>query len=108
MYRPFPEVIVAGSYYDKRSLLISSPLQIAQAIDFGNAFIGNYQKRNGAFHSIVLRPIGGSKLELYDPWDGFTGQFSKAQIFQSGFLTNQGAGVIQWVQYVRPHMTNET
>ncbi|MCM1237615.1 MAG: hypothetical protein NC489_46725 [Ruminococcus flavefaciens] len=108
VYKPFPEIIVAGFYHDKRSLLVSSPSQIAEVMDLGNAFIGNFQKRNGLFHSIVLRPVADSKLELYDPWDGFTEQYSKEQVFQSGFLTNQGAGVVQWVQYVRPHMTNET
>lgn len=106
--KSFPEIIVAGLYHDKRSLLISSPSQIAEAIDLGNAFIGNYQKRTGSFHSIILRPTADSTLELYDPWDGFTERYSKEQVFQSGFLTNQGAGVVQWVQYVRPHMTKET
>ncbi len=108
VYKPLPKIIVAGSYYDRHSLLTSSPLQIAEAIVLGNAFIGNYQKSNGTFHSVVLRPITDSKLELYDPWDGFIEQFSKMQLFQSGFLTNQGAGVIQWIQYIHPHMTNET
>ena len=62
----------------------------------------------GSFHSIILRPTADSTLELYDPWDGFTEQYSKEQVFQSGFLTNQGAGIVQWIQYVRPHMTKET
>lgn len=104
----FPEIIVTGSYLDKRSLLSSSPSQITEIINLGNSFIGNYQKGNGTFHSIVLRSVSDSKFELYDPWDGFTELFSKTQIFQSGFLTNQGAGVVRWVQYIRPHMTNET
>lgn len=98
----FPEIVTAGYYSDEQDLLNSSSSFIDEAIQLGNPFIGNYQRQNGTFHSVVLYPMTTLQLKLFDPWDGFQGQFSIPQIFKSGFLTNQGKGVILWIQYIRP------
>lgn len=98
----FPEIVTAGYYSDVRDLLSGSLALVDEAMELGNPFIGNYQRQNGTFHSVVLYPTAASQLELYDPWDGLQGRFTKTQIFRSGFLTNQGAGVIRWIQYIRP------
>lgn len=103
----FPIVVLAGHYQNENDLLSSSPKLIEEAIILGNSFIGNYQRVNGTFHSVVLSPISENRLKLYDPWDGFQGEFSKQQIFSSGFLNNQGPGVIRWIQYIRPEKTVE-
>lgn len=97
-----PEIVTAGYYWDEQGLLDSSSSLIDEAIRSGNPFVGNYQRQDGTFHSVVLYPVTTSQLKLFDPWDGFQGQFSISQIFQSGFLTNQGKGVILWIQYIRP------
>lgn len=97
-----PEIVTIGHYWDEQGLLDSSPSLIDDAIRSGTPFIGNYQRQDGTFHSVVLYPMSSSKLKLFDPWDGFQGQFSISQIFRSGFLTNQGKGVILWIQYIRP------
>ena len=55
----------------------------------------------------MLKRISENRLKLYDPWDGFQGEFSKQQIFSSGFFNNQGPGVIRWIQYIRPEKTVE-
>lgn len=39
-------------------------------------------------------------LKLFDPWDGFADEFTVEQIFQSGFLSNSGPGIVKWIQYV--------
>ena len=96
------EIVTIGHYWDEQGLLDSSPSLIDEAIRSGTPFIGNYQRQDGTFHSVVLYPMSSSKLKLFDPWDGFQGQFSISQIFRSGFLTNQGKGVILWIQYIRP------
>ena len=97
-----PEIVTIGHYWDEQGLLDSSPSLIDEAIRSGTPFIGNYQRQDGTFHSVVLYPMSSSKLKLFDPWDGFQEQFSISQIFRSGFLTNQGKGVILWIQYIRP------
>lgn len=95
-------VQLSGFYADPCDLLSTAPLSIDEAISLGNPFIGNYQRQDGTFHSIVLTPLTETALEIYDPWDGFREQFSKFQLFKSGFLTNQGPGIIKWIQYIRP------
>lgn len=95
------EIAVCGYYADSQDLLSTSANQIQEAIELGNPFIGNYQRENGLFHSVVLCPKKGSQIELYDPWDGYKEQFTLSQVFQSGFLTNSGRGVIRWIQYIR-------
>ena len=98
---------LVGFYADPHDLLSTAPLFIAEAIDWGNPFIGNYQRQDGTFHSIVLTPLTESTLEIYDPWDGYREHFSKFQLFRSGFLTNQGSGIIKWIQYIRPNSTKD-
>lgn len=98
----FPEIVLVGSYLDAQDLLTSSESLIREAIELGCPFIGNYQRQDGTFHSVVLLPTSDSQLELYDPWDGFREKFSETQIFKSGFLTNQGVGRIRWIQFIRP------
>ena len=101
-YGASPEIVLVGHYRAAGDLLSSSLPLIDEAVGLGNPFIGNYQRPDRSFHSIVLSSVSTGQLELYDPWDGFRERFSKAQIFQSGFLTNQGVGVVRWFQYIRP------
>lgn len=103
----FPVVILAGHYKNRNDLLSSLPAYVEEAMILGNSFIGNYQRTDGAYHSVVLSPITENRLRLYDPWDGFQEEFSKQQLFRSGFLNNQGAGAIQWIQYIRPGKYDE-
>lgn len=98
---------LAGFYFDPHDLLSTDSISIAEAMDWGNPFIGNYRRQDGTFHSIVLTPLTGSTLEIYDPWDGYREHFSKLQLFRSGFLTNQGPGIIKWIQYIRPNSTKD-
>ena len=61
--------------------------------------IGNYYaSRMSFFHSVVIRRQDDS-LSLYDPWDGSEYLFSAEQLFVSGFVTNLGKGLLEWVQY---------
>lgn len=98
----FPEIALVGSYFNTQDLLTSSESLVKEATELGYPFIGNYRRHDGTFHSVVLFPTPDLQLELYDPWDGFREKFSKAQIFKSGFLTNQGVGLIRWIQFIRP------
>lgn len=102
-----PVVILAGHYQSKNDLLSYLPDYVEEAIFLGNSFIGNYRRTDGTYHSVVLSPTSGDRLKLYDPWDGFWEEFSTQQIFRSGFLNNQGPGVIQWIQYIRPGKCEE-
>ena len=95
-------IVVAGLYSNTQDLLSTSAAFIDEAIGLGNPFIGNYLLEEGNYHSVVLFPISKWQLDLYDPWDGYKERFSKLQIFKSGFLTNQGKGIIKWIQYIRP------
>lgn len=97
-----PSIQLAGFYADPHDLLSTASLSIAEAINLGNPFIGNYRRQDGTFHSVVLTPLTESTLEIYDPWDGYREQYSKFQLFKSGFLTNQGPGIIKWIQYITP------
>lgn len=96
-----PDIIVAGDYYNQASLLDVLPDELDAAIGLSNPFIANYRRVDETFHSVVLSPISETRLRLYDPWDGYQEEFSKLQLFKSGFLTNQGPGIIQWIQYIR-------
>lgn len=99
------KIVVAGLYSNVQDLLSTSAVFVDEAIRLGNPFIGNYLLEDRNYHSVVLFPISKSQLDLYDPWDGYKERFSKLQIFKSGFLTNQGKGVIKWIQYIRPQIT---
>lgn len=96
-----PEIVICGHYRASQDMLSTSANQIREAMERGNCFIGNYRRQNGLFHSVVLCPNPEFQIELYDPWDGYKAQYTLTQMFRSGFLSNMGPGVIQWIQYIR-------
>lgn len=61
------------------------------------SLIGNYRRLDGSYHSVVLKPEN-ELFVLYDPWDGYSSKFTMQQVFTTGFLSNTGPGVIQWIQ----------
>lgn len=67
------------------------------------AFIGNYRyiHQPDLIHSVVCIPFKDRGIYLYDPWDGFSTFYTSSQLFKTGFLTNRGAGVITWIQYIK-------
>lgn len=97
-----PRIETLGTFSDMQLLVPTYERHLVEIIGYGYSFIGNYMKANGCFHSVVLTPSHARSLELYDPWDGYKEIFSMKQIFKSGFLTNQGLGIIQWIQYISP------
>jgi len=66
------------------------------------AFIGNflYIHSTSQLHSIMCCPVNEKEIYIYDPWDGYSAKFTVPQIFQTGFMTNRGAGKISWIQYI--------
>lgn len=97
-----PEVAIAGYYLDTHDLLTTSKNSIDEALEFRNPFIGSFLRIDGNYHSVVLFPITESSIMLYDPWDGYVEKFTVTQIFRTGFLTNQGKGLVKWIHYIRP------
>lgn len=95
------EIVTRGYYRNTVDLLTSEKTALGEIELLGRSFIGNYIKHNRTSHSVVLQPEGNHLFTLYDPWDGFTATVSKTQLFQTGFLTNQGSGIIQWIHYIR-------
>ena len=93
------EVKTLGQCASARTLYQTCAHQLFTIIGCSGCVIGNYQKINGNYHSVVLFE-SDNKVQLYDPWDGFSCGFTMEQIFQSGFLSNSGPGVIKWIQYV--------
>ena len=85
---------------DMGDTLFQSDLkELMVVMERGISVIGNYQRIDGNYHSVVLsKALTG--IKLYDPWDGFAGMFTFAQMFHSGFLSNSGPGVIKWIQFI--------
>jgi len=93
------EVKTLGQFGSADTLYQACAPRLFTILGRAGCVIGNYQKINGNYHSVVLiRTSDG--IRLYDPWDGFYGNFSVEQVFQSGFLSNSGPGIIRWIQYV--------
>ena len=94
-----PVIRTLGKYDDKHSLYQIYGQSLFDLLDCSGCVIGNYQKLNGSYHSVVLSRTEKG-LKLFDPWDGFADEFTVEQIFQSGFLSNSGPGIVKWIQYV--------
>ena len=93
------EVKTLGLFRGADTLYQTCASQLFTILNRTSCVIGNYQKINGNYHSVVLIRTGDN-IRLYDPWDGYSEIFSVQQVFQSGFLSNSGPGVIRWIQYV--------
>lgn len=95
------EVRTYGVYTEK------SPLSWNEDMEFifeqKRAFIGNmcFIHRTRRPHSIVCIPISSQEIIIYDPWDGYRTTLTLKQLVETGFLTNHGAGIVSWLQYIR-------
>lgn len=90
-----------GLYSDPLSLMVSNCDNLAYVSKKGLYFIGNYIiKETECAHSVAIMPNVRSNAVIFDPWDGFCKEFSYRQLFETGFYTNLGHGVIKWIQYI--------
>lgn len=95
------QVISAGTYDSGESLLVTHREQIWRALRAGNYIIGNAVMNTGTlYHSFVLVDWRETGILLYDPWDG-SSVFHKAEdIFEGGFISALGTGIVKWIQYI--------
>lgn len=90
-----------GHYNDTVSLLDQYRKEIEEAFASGQWMVGNYiVELTQRPHSVTLIAETDGRVRLFDPWDGFCEIYTLDQIFRTGFLTNQGKGLVKWVQYI--------
>ncbi|MFR4350201.1 MAG: hypothetical protein ACLT3H_00865 [Roseburia sp.] len=73
---------------------------IERALDGGFALLGNFVGMSGMAHSVVLLPLGNTRIGVFDPCDGSYELYSRRQVFGTGFLAQGGTALIQWIQYI--------
>lgn len=95
------QVMSIGYFNDALPLIDMYTSTIHSILIKQNWVIGNYIiMGRGIAHSVVLIPQDNLFIRIYDPWDGFTEIYTVDQIFRTGFLTNLGAGIVKWIQYI--------
>lgn len=93
--------VTIGHYASK--LIDDFEDELRTILKSNSAFIGNYCfiHQPDLIHSVVCIPRNENQIYLYDPWDGYDAKFTLLQMFRTGFLTNRGAGIITWLQYLK-------
>ena len=94
--------IVEYGFYDDEMPLWEQDCfpDIERALGSGFALLGNFVGMTGTAHSVVLLPLGNSRIGVFDPCDGSYGVHSYRQVFETGFLTRKGPVLIKWIQYI--------
>lgn len=95
------QVISAGTYDSGESLLVTHREQIWRTLRAGNYIIGNAVINTGTlYHSFVLADWRETGILLYDPWDGSSAFHRAENIFEGGFTSALGTGIVKWIQYI--------
>lgn len=95
------EVINVGTYDMPESLWELYGVEIEKVFDRGNYIIGNAVlfPRN-ICHSFVLMGTDGDRIQVFDPWDASISMHKISDVFEYGFASACGVGVIKWMQYI--------
>lgn len=91
-----------GEFDARESLLFWYKNQIQAVFEQNGYMIGNaILYPQGICHSFVLLDwTVNDEILLYDPWDGNFHFFTVSDVFDKGFHTILGTGVIKWLQYI--------
>ncbi len=90
-----------GKYDMKENLLNLYGEKIFKVLRSKNFIIGNaILLPNGICHSFVLMGMAGNMILIYDPWDGSIHMCDILEVFEKGFISARGIGVIKWIQFI--------
>lgn len=95
------EVANVGSYDMKESLFDFYREEMEEVFRCKNYIIGNAVLfPDGICHSFVLIGMDDDMVQVYDPWNGNVKEYRADEVFESGFQSILGKGVIKWVQHI--------
>lgn len=94
-------VVNLGTYDMPESLLELYRREIELVLKSNNYIIGNAVLfPENVCHSFVLMGLTNNMIQVFDPWNGSANEYSLDEVFESGFISARGVGVIKWIQYI--------
>lgn len=94
-------VVNLGTYDMPDSLWDLYGEEIKAVFKSKNYIIGNaVLYPQGICHSFVLMSIAENMVQIYDPWDGNTYFYDIHEVFETGFVSAKGIGIIKWIQFI--------
>ena len=89
--------IVEYGFYDDEMTLWEQGCfpDIERALGSGFALLGNFVGVTGTAHSVVLLPLGNSRIGVFDPCDGSYGVHSCRQVFETRIFNTERTGFDQ-------------
>jgi len=94
-------VVNLGTYDMPDSLWNLYGEAIKAVLNSKNYIIGNaVLYPEGICHSFVLMDMTENMIQIYDPWDGNTGMYDIHEVFETGFVSAKGTGIIKWMQFI--------
>ena len=95
------EVVNVGTYDMPESLLECYGEEIEKVFKSGNYIIGNaVLLPRGTCHSFVLMGMEENRIQVFDPWNASITTYKIDEVFEHGFVSVCGAGIIKWIQYI--------
>lgn len=95
------EVINVGTYDMPESLFELYGVEIEKVFDSGNYIIGNAVLfPRHICHSFVLMGTDEERIQVFDPWNASISMYKISDVFEYGFASACGVGVIKWMQYI--------
>lgn len=101
------DVETLGTYDMVESLLERYDKEIMEVFRNNHYMIGNaVLLPYGICHSFVLLGMQQNKIRTFDPWDGSINLYTMKEVFEEGFYSARGFGVIKWIQYIKENSCN--
>lgn len=95
------DVMNLGTYDMQESLLDQYGEEIKTVFRSKNYIIGNAVLGPwNVCHSFVLMDISDNMVKVYDPWNGTIDMYNIQDVFERGFISAKGIGVIKWIQFI--------
>lgn len=95
------DVMNLGTYDMQENLLDQYGEEIKTVFRSKNYIIGNAVLSPwNVYHSFVLMDISDNMVKVYDPWNGTIDMYNIQDVFERGFISAKGIGVIKWIQFI--------
>lgn len=95
------DVMNLGTYDMQENLLDQYGEEIKTVFRNKNYIIGNAVLSPwNVCHSFVLMDISDNMVKVYDPWNGTIDMYNIQDVFERGFISAKGIGVIKWIQFI--------
>ena len=90
-----------GYYESEISVFEQYHKEICKTVSQKKCILANVMLEDYRFHTLIIMGMNRDHICLYDPWDGLLRAASVREVFDTGFQSSLGKGIVKWIQYIK-------